>query len=152
MRRDLFTLERIRPTAALLLLAVFLAAAQLVPATHLATHRNDHTHGPTLPAAGPDARHHDDHAAAHRTGRAHDHGVPVAVTPHDDQAPPAPAAPDDHGRASSAHFDLALLEAPPAPFVPLPAGTLALPPDIVVRWHHAPAQPHPPVRGPPRLA
>jgi hypothetical protein len=152
MRRDLLTLERIRPTAALLLLAVFLGAAQLVPATHLATHRNDHTHGPAFPAAGSGAAPDDDHAAAHRTGRAHDHGTPVAVAPHDSHAPSAPAPPDDHGRASSAHFDLALLEAPPAPFLPLPAGILARAPGVALHWSHAPPLAHPPVRGPPRLS
>ena len=159
MRRPHSMLERIRPTAGRLLLGVFLLAVQLSPLAHLATHRNDHTHG-------PDAA--DAHEAAHRGGHAHehddadhetddadaDHGHDDAVThddadhDHDDRTPPRPSS-SDHGRASAAHFDLALLDGPPPPFLPPPAATLALPPDVHARWHHAPALPQPPARGPP---
>jgi len=137
MRQHDLTLERIRSFAGLLLLGVFLLAAQLAPLAHLARHRNDHTHGPET------ADHHaaavDDHEHEHEHADEHDH---------DGSAPP-PASPD-HGRDSVAHFALALVEGPPPPFLPPPADTLAPPPDDVARWHHAPALPQPPVRGPPR--
>lgn len=126
------TLERIRPLAGRLLLGVFLLAAQLAPVAHLATHRPDHTHG-------PETGH--DHEAAPRAAHSHDHD-------HDGTAPADPAS-SEHGRASAAHFDLALLAGPPPPFLPPPAETLAPPPDAVARWHHAPALPQPPARGPP---
>jgi hypothetical protein len=40
------TLRRLRPAAAVVLLGVFLLAAQFAPVAHLATHAFDHTHGP----------------------------------------------------------------------------------------------------------
>ena len=156
MGRPHSMLERIRPTAGRLLLGLFLLAAQFAPLAHLATHRNDHTHGPDVTS---------DHEAAHRAGRAHDHdddadhghGHDDAATrddhgdadhDHGDGTPQRPASPE-HGRASAAHFDLALLDGPPPPFLPPPAETLAPPPDVYARWHHAPALPQPPARGPP---
>lgn len=134
MRRPDDTLERIRPLAGPVLLGVFLLAAQLTPLLHLAAHRNDHSHGPEAAAD-------------------HDHGEPADLEHHnDDTTPAAPHPSNDHGQASSAHFGLALLEAPPPPFLPPPADTLAVPPDVRLRRHHATAQPQPPVRGPPRLS
>ena len=152
MRHDL-TLERIRPIAGRLLLGVFILTAQLAPLAHLARHRNDHSHGPET------ADHHaaaaDDHDHEHDDEHDHggwfpddDHGE-AADHDHDGDVPPAPASPD-HGRDSVAHFALALLEGPPPPYLPPPASTLAPPPDVVARWHHAPALPQPPARGPPR--
>ncbi len=153
MRQHDLTLERIRPTAGRLLLGVFLLAAQLAPLAHLARHRNDHTHGPET------ADHHaaavDDHEHEHEHADEHDHDGWFAEDhgdapdhDHDGSAPP-PASPD-HGRDSVAHFALALVEGPPPPYLPPPASTLAPPPDDVARWHHAPALPQPPARGPPR--
>lgn len=135
MRRQLTTLERTRPLAGRLLLGVFVLAAQFAPLAHLATHRNDHTHGPESAPV--------DRSASHGS-RAHDHDD--ADHDHDEDTPASP----EHGRASAAHFDLALLDGPPPPFLPPPADTLAPPPDDVARWHHAPALPQPPARGPPR--
>ncbi len=143
MRRPDLTLERIRPLAGPVLLGVFLLAAQCSPLVHLATHRSDHTHGPDTAPDLDDDGHDDDH----------DHAEPADLDHHDDdKTPAAPQSPTDHGRASSAHFGLALLEGPPTPFLPPPADTLAPPPDIALRRHHAPSQPLPPARGPPRLS
>lgn len=161
MRRPDLTLERIRPLAGPVLLGVFLLTAQWTPLVHLATHRNDHTHGPDA-TAGHDDDHDDDHdheppvaadVALRDDDHDHDQGEPAELEHHDDHRDPAaPPASNDHGRASSAHFGLALLEGPPPPFLPPPAVTLADPPAVILRWHHAPAQPLPPVRGPPRLS
>jgi hypothetical protein len=96
--------------------------------THAVGRPHDHDHD--------DADRHDEFAA---TGADHGHD-------HDGASPPASP---EHGRASAAHFDLALLGGPPPPFFPLPAEALAPPPDIVARWRHAPALPQPPARGPP---
>ena len=152
MRQHDLTLERIRPTAGRMLLGVFLLAAQLAPLAHLATHRNDHTHGPEAgehtTAPRPALPHgHDDADHDHDDWFGDDHGE-ASEHEHDGTAPVDPTSPE-HGRASAAHFDLALLDGPPPPFLPPPAETLALPPDVVARWHHAPALPQPPVRGPP---
>jgi hypothetical protein len=154
MRRPDLTLERTRPLAGPVLLGVFLLTAQWTPLVHLATHRNDHTHGPDATAD-----HDDDHDHDHERDGDHDHEAPVAVAlaphgnhDHDRSEPADPPSSHDHGRANSAHLGLALLEGPTPPFLPPPAHTLAPPPDIALRRHHAPAQPHPPVRGPPRLS
>ena len=155
MRRPDLTLERIRPLAGPVLLGVFLFAAQCSPLAHLATHRSDHTHGPETAPDHDDDSHDDDHD---RDGsRDHEAPVAVALAPHEDHdhdrgEPADPPASNDHGRASSAHFGLALLEGPTPPFLPPPALTLAPPPDVALRWHHAPSQPLPPARGPPRLS
>jgi hypothetical protein len=149
------TLERIQPLAGRLLLGVFLLAAQLAPLAHLATHRPDHTHGPEPGhdhEAAPRAAHsydhdHDDADHDHDGWFADDHGE-SSDHGHDGTAPADPTS-SEHGRASAAHFDLALLAGPPPPFLPPPAETLAPPPDAVARWHHAPALPQPPARGPP---
>lgn len=144
MRRQPRLLEGIRTIAGRLLLGVFVLAAQLAPLAHLATHRNDHTHGPeAAPRTSHD--HDDDHD--------HDHGHDADHTDspehdHDGGAPPEPTS-REHGRTSAAHFDLALLDGPPPPFLPPPAETLAPAPDVIARWHHAPALPQPPARGPP---
>ena len=157
MRQCYLTLARIRPLAGGLLLGVFLLAAQLAPLAHLATHRPDHTHGPETGhdhAAAPRAAHSHDHDHDHDDANhddddwfADDHGESPDHD-HDGTAPADPTS-SEHGRASAAHFDLALLDGPPPPFLPPPADTLALPPDTVARWHHAPALPQPPARGPP---
>lgn len=153
MRQRHFTLERIRPLAGRLLLGIFLLAAQLAPLAHLATHRNDHTHGPETGHDHEAAPHaalahdHDDADHDHDDWFGDDHGD-ASEHEHDGTTPADPTS-SEHGRASAAHFDLALLDGPPPPFLPPPAETLALPPDVVARWHHAPALPQPPVRGPP---
>lgn len=147
MRRPDATLARIRPLARPVLLGVFLLAAQGTPLVHLATH-HDHTHGPEAAAD-------DDHGDSEDDGHVHEHDdrhASAHLDHHDEGTPAAPPPSHDHGRVSSAHFGLALLEGPPTPFLPPPAATLARPPDIVPRRHHAPAKPHPPVRGPPRLS
>lgn len=160
----------VRHDAAPMLLVVFVLAAQLGPAVHLATHRPDHSHGPARGGLAP-AEHH----AAHRAGRPHDHpdadrGRRRAA--HDRaiaQRPPSPArgeqarvdraaagdAPpsdtpiDDHGRESIAHLGLALLAGPPPPIVPPPSEAIAPPADARPRWHGVPSRPQPPARGPP---
>lgn len=161
------SLEGIRRVAGPVLLGVFVVAAQLAPVAHLATHRNDHTHGPALGTDGDAA-----HEAAHRAGLPHAHAD--ELTPEerawldgaDDSAPvqdddAAGAAGEgspahshgtpshDHGRGSVAHFGVALVEGPPPPLVPPPAETIAPPPDARARDHRAPARPQPPARGPP---
>ena len=171
MQRDQATLARLRPVAGSLLLALFLAAAQLAPAVHLATHRDDHTHGPELPSpfdrdADSDHDHLDDHDDAdlddhdhddldHHDGGAldaldHDHGG--AAEHHDHDGAPAPHRhSSEHGQSSAAHFGLALLQGPPALFLPLPPDTLAPPPDAVLHGRVAAPRPQPPARGPPSL-
>lgn len=151
-------LARLRPFAGLVLLGLFLLAAQLAPLSHLASHRNDHTHGPELgtgTATTPTG-----HEAAHRSGLAHQHdAVPTAAEAPDahdeDGAPPdqtpADAPAPDHGRGSSAHLGLALLEAPRALFLPPPAQLAALTPDAPLHDHAAPPRRQPRARGPPDL-
>lgn len=145
-------LARLRPFAGLVLLGLFLLAAQLAPLSHLASHKNDHTHGPELgvTAAG--------HEAAHRSGLAHQHDAVPAAAPapaaHDDAASdetPADAPAPDHGRGSSAHLGLALLEAPRALFLPPPASTEALAPDAPLHEHPDPPRRQTRARGPPAL-
>ena len=171
-------LARLRPFAAPWLLVVFLFGAQLSPMFHLATHRDDHTHGPELPADHDDDHDHDDDDHDHG-GRVLDHHHDDAlldehhddhgdVDDHDHDDHDAATLPaglhgdhasgsghhrpaHDHGRQSSSHFGLALLAGPPPPFLPPPFETQALPPDTVQRGHHAAALPHPPARGPPSL-
>jgi hypothetical protein len=124
------SLATLRQDTAPLLLLVFLLGAVLSPALHLAVHRDDHSHGVGAVRT---------HAAAHRAGLAHEH--PDA--PADDERTP------DHGRDSSAHFGLALLQALPASELPRPAEAL------LRRAAAAPGRPRPPVipqqpvRGPP---
>lgn len=121
----------LRKDVAPLLLLVFLIGAVLTPVVHLSAHRDDHSHGVSRT-----------HAAAHRAGLPHEH----PETPAEDDAPA------DHGSGSSAHFGLALLQAPPAPAVPVPAETVAR------RAGPSPRQPLPPillpqpVRGPPAVS
>ena len=64
MPRRTGPLARLRPIAGPLLLALFVAAAQVAPAMHLATHRDDHTHGPEL-----------GHDGDHDRDSDHDHGA-----------------------------------------------------------------------------
>lgn len=169
-------LARIRPAAGPLLLAVFLAAAQLAPLTHLATHRNDHSHGPEDGGNGDRHRHGQAAAPVGRLATLADalarHGrrlPPVAPAPDDehpttgsgvahrhadspvghDREPQAPSP--RHGQGSLAHLGLALLAGPPPTFLPPPPDTLASPPDDVVRSHVAPPRRQPRARGPPHL-
>lgn len=143
-------LTRIRPIASALLLTIFVLAAQVAPLAHLATHRNDHTHGPELPADHDDD--HDRDADHDEFDADHDHDHDDATVDHDGGTP-APGHPSshEHGQDSAAHLLLALLQGPPPPFLPPPAETLALPLDVVRRSRDTAARPHPPVRGPPRL-
>jgi hypothetical protein len=156
------------------LLGVFLLGAQLAPAAHLATHRNDHTHGPV--PDGP--RRDEDHAAAHRTGRPHGHPAAVetptraargarraadrAAEPahpnagHDHHAgaeaeAPEPAPSPEHGRDSVSHFDVAILAGPPAPVLPPPAEALAPRPDTFHPGLRLPLRRQQPARAPPAL-
>lgn len=167
MRRPLVSLARLRPAAAPVSLAVYLLAALAAPIGHLATHRNDHTHGPEAGDghAHPVHRALDDHARAHALGLDHDHDHDHddhgddhdqdhdqdddRDLDHGDHDRDTPAAPAQHGEGSVAHFGLALIEGPPPPFLPPPAETLALPSAAPVRSHVAPALPQPPARGPP---
>lgn len=94
MPRSTGPLARLRPIAGPLLLALFIAAAQVVPALHLATHRDDHTHGAEVAAVddgdAPSAAHdgdHDDTGADPRAAAFAGHGRP---------ARPASSAPADH--------------------------------------------------------
>ncbi len=121
-----------------MLLVVFLLTVQLGPAAHLAAHRNDHTHG-----AGTTAR---AHAASHRAGVEHHHGAPDSLP---DSTSDAGDRTPEHGRSSSAHFDLALIGGPPAPSLPLPAEQLVPLPEAVAPPPRPPSRPQPPVRGPP---
>lgn len=175
MRPSQGTLARLRPVAAPLLLALFVASAEVVPAVHMAAHRNDHTHGPDhapreFAAAADDA--HDTH-----DGDDHDHGEPhggwawlgapfgghhhededaefthrdAAAREHDHEHDRQPAG--DHGDGSSAHFLLALVVGPPPLFLPPPPETQAAPPDAVVRSSVPAPLPQPPARGPPAVA
>lgn len=145
-----------RRGAARLLLGVFVVAAQLAPVGHLATHRNDHTHGPELAGLANAA-----HEAAHRSGLAHSHGPESDELTAEELAWLFPnGAPDapvdsgntpahDHGRESVSHFGLALLQGPPPPLVPPPAEAVTPQPDIPLSGHVAPPLPQPPARGPP---
>lgn len=213
MARSTGPLARLRPVAGPLLLALFIASAQVVPALHLATHRDDHTHGPAgepvdghvapsghdddrddaadpraaafaghgrnarpAPAAPagetsthrhdglrPDApgtahghRHggagHDHRQAAARpdaTGDRHvrDGGAAAPPSGHDHEAPDS-----DHGRGSSVHFGLALIDGPQPLFLPPPAETLAPASDVRLRPSSPTPLPQPPARGPPASA
>lgn len=127
-----------------MLLVLFLLAVQLGPAAHLAFHRDDHTHG-----AGISAR---AHAGAHRAGLAHVHhradprrAAPVTPDPAREERP-------GHGQGNSAHFGLALLDAPPSPGVPRPAERLVVDAAPALRPPFPPDRQAPPVRGPPPLA
>jgi hypothetical protein len=120
----------LRQDSAPLLLLVFLLGAVLSPVLHLSVHRDDHSHGLGSGRS---------HAAAHRAGLPHEH----SDGPADDTGEP------DHGRGSSAHFGLALLQAPPAPGVPVPADALVRRADPSRRQPLPPVLPQQPVRGPP---
>ncbi len=108
-------------------------AAQVAPVAHLARHDDDHTHGPDR-SSPP----HSDPSADHDHGKEHDHAPESSDIPA-----------NDHGQASAAHFGLALLQGPPAPFLPRPATTLAPPPAALRQGRRAGARRQPPSRGPP---
>ena len=126
-----------------MLLVLFLLGVQLGPAVHLASHRDDHTHGLDSTARA--------HAGAHRDGRAHAHHQA-------DDRREGPASPDSspedpgHGQWNSAHFGLALLDGPPPPGLPPPADRLVPVASAVIQPPFPPDDHAPPVRGPPRLA
>lgn len=175
MRPSQGPLARLRPVAAPLLLTLFVASAEVVPAVHLATHRNDHTHGPASDGHTHETPAHDD-----LDSEAHDHGHsagglawltgwfeghhhddvdadydhPVARRDSDDRDDHdhdrTPAG--DHGDGSSAHFLLTLVDGPPPLFLPPPPETLAAPPDTAIETCHPAPLPQPPARGPPCLA
>ncbi len=167
------TLAHTRPAVGAVLLGVFLLATQLAPVAHIATHRDDHTHGPAgdheephRSAAPTDQAHgrqqphgqphdHDDHDDRH----GHDGASATHAHPDADAAPghgDAPAVPvghePDHGQASAAHFCLALVQGPPPPHLPPPAEARARPADSTLRARYAAPRPLPPARGPPRPA
>ncbi|MCC6988473.1 MAG: hypothetical protein IT181_05710 [Acidobacteria bacterium] len=181
MRPGPGTFARIRPVAGPLLLALFVIAAQLAPARHLAAHRGDHTHGPERPSpldgaaddSAPHEHEHDEDAdhdhggwfamfGSHHGGNdhddaaAHDHDAASgrAGADHDHEGS-APAAPhrhsNEHGQSSAAHFGLALLQGPPPPFLPPPSSTLAAPLVAAPLGHVATPRRQPPARGPPRF-
>jgi hypothetical protein len=145
--------ESSRLAAARLLFRVFVVTAQLGPVAHLATHRNDHTHGPEFASAGNAA-----HEVAHRLGRPHDHADAGEDLTAEERAwlagdeaptPDSSGSRHDHGRESAAHFGLALLQGPPPPLVPPPSATIAPPPDTAPRRYARPTPLQPPTRGPP---
>lgn len=169
MRQGQAILRRLRPTAAVVLLGVFLLAAQLAPVAHLATHRADHTHGHRSEVFDAAA-----HETAHLAGLLHEHdgadegGPPrgrtgsAAQRAHpspdfeeaghdhgrrDHRSQESPAG--DHGRESIAHFGVALLEGPPAPVVPPPAQSISPPPDARPCSFSVTSRPQLPPRGPP---
>lgn len=174
MRPSQGTLARLRPVAAPLLLALFVAGAEVVPAVHMTAHRNDHTHGPDHAPRGRAAAAIDAHAD--HDGGDHDHGgthggwawlaAIVGGHHHDDEDAEfarrdadhepdhehdrQPA--DDHGDGSSAHFLLALVDGPPPLFLPPPPETQAAPPDAAIRTAVPAPLPQPPARGPPPVA
>ena len=191
---------RLRRRAGALLLGVYVVAAQLAPLAHLASHRDDHTHGPAphVPAAAAATTPNADRAAAPARGHARaldlatalaghgrpqwpwaardDAGAPPADAPaphrlgpgtpaptHDEAAAPSPGphehapageSPSSRGHAagSAAHFALAVVDAPPAPVLPLPAASRADEPAAPCRRPHALAPRQVLVRGPPVLA
>lgn len=158
MRRGPDTLARLRPVAGPTLLVVFVLAAQLAPAVHLATHRHDHSHGPELPSPFAGAPDDADHLDDHDDFDDHHHSSDVGLSEaHDDavdhdrgDVPASPHRPDsEHGQSSAAHFGLALLQGPPPPFLPPPAETNAAPLDAVLHGRCAAPHPQPPARGPP---
>ena len=154
MRRSQGTLARLRPAAGAVLAGVFLLAAQVVPMAHLATHRDNHTHGPERdpfahdhPADSDHDHDDDDHSVARKADHDdadHDHGDDADH----DRGSDRPAH-RQHGQASAAHFGLALLEGPLPPFLPPPAETTAAPLDAVLRGRCSAPHPQPPARGPP---
>jgi hypothetical protein len=123
-------------------IGVFVCGGILAPATHLAWHRPDHSHGSAgqglaLGAEGR-GRAGDRHAGppgdVHGPGRPGPvrHGHPSGHGEDDASArPPATAEPLDaiHGHGSIAHFGLALLSAAPPLALPTPepAGVLPRP-------------------------
>ena len=128
-----------------MLLVLFVVAVQLGPVVHLSGHRNDHTHGAATTARA--------HASAHRAGVPHDHtGAEDDEERGSRQTPPQDEQPPDHGRGSSAHFDLALIDGPPPLSLPLPADHLAPRPAADPRSPRAPARHRSAVRGPPPSA
>lgn len=192
---------RLRRRAGALLLGVYVVAAQLAPLAHLASHRDDHTHGPAphlpaTPAAAADraetpTRGHaraldlatalaghgrpqwpwsarDDAGAAPTDAPApapHRHGPGTPAHTHDEAAAPSPASHEhppagdtpspasrDHAAGSAAHFALAVVDAPPAPVLPVPASSRADVPAPPCRRPHALAPRQVLVRGPPVLA
>jgi hypothetical protein len=120
----------------------------LAPVAHLARHRPDHSHGPGGWVVHPHPHEHD---GAHH--ESHEHvrlepkttGGETATTPHELEADPLEA---DHGHASLAHFNLALLSAPPPLALPnpRPAGVLdpAPSPRGVALFHPGFPRPRPP--------
>lgn len=171
------TLARLRPVSAPLLLALFVASAEVAPAVHLATHRNDHTHGPTEDRQSHDAPGASDHdgephhlggaglfawlaerfAGHHHDNDATDHDHMAAGGDRDEPAHHGGSDHDrtpagDHGDGSSAHFLLTLADGPPPPFLPPPPETPAAPPDTAADSCHPSPCPRPPARGPPVLA
>jgi hypothetical protein len=139
--------REIRQAAGPVLLAVFLLAGVAGPVAHLATHGDDHSHGTA------DRAHALDHDAAHRSGVPHDHPevgrAPGAAAEPTERQDDYPAPAREHGRATLAHLDAALIEGPPPAEPPAPGGTLTLVHDPALRPAAAPSLPQPPSRGPP---
>lgn len=103
-----------------------------------AVHRHDHV----------DADH--DHAAAVARSdapEARPQPAPGTTSSHDHEAPSS-----QHGRGSSAHFGLALIDGPAPLFLPPPPETLAPAPDVSPAPYDPAPLPQPPARGPPHLA
>ncbi len=144
------------------LLALFLVATQFAPAAHLSAHRDDHTHGADRMSASAAPHGHDgqsghEHQPRRREGREpvadHDHGTgrPEHADDHDGMPASDHRSGSQHGQSSAAHFGLALIQAPPAPFLPLPPTTLASPPATILQGRCAGARRQPSARGPPVL-
>jgi hypothetical protein len=97
-----------RRRIALATAVLWLVAVELLPALHLALHRDDHTHG--LDGAM--------HALAHYRGVPHDHGVVKRRTSTDLTID----APSEHHHAGGiAHHALATLDPPPPWLAPVGA-------------------------------
>ena len=112
-------------------IGAFVCGGILAPATHLAWHRPDHSHGSGGQglALGAEAHgragHRHGHPHGHRHGHLSGHGEDEARA-----GRPATAEPLDaiHGHGSIAHFGLALLSAPAPLALPTPEPAGVLPP------------------------
>jgi hypothetical protein len=122
--------RRTRSRLAVVQIGVFVCGGILAPATHLAWHRPDHSHGPGGQGFALRAEAHG--RAGDRHGHPHDdHQHPSGHEEDEARArPPAAAEPLDaiHGHGSIAHFGLALLSAPPPLALPTPEPAGFLPP------------------------
>ncbi|MGD8896246.1 MAG: hypothetical protein PVJ73_09450 [Acidobacteriota bacterium] len=123
-------MRRTRARLGILQIGVFVCGGILAPATHIAWHRPDHSHGPGGQGLGLRAEAHGH--AGRRHGHPHDDHQPSSRHGEDEARarPPRAAEPLDaiHGHGSIAHFGLALLSAAPPLALPTPEPAGVLPP------------------------